>query len=103
MQSAITLAGTLAADRHVTLAVPPPRSYNPTSSAASGTVSNAARVVEGMRSDFRRCYNADLAMNPHAEGSVKLHHPRRLGRQRHFREGSAERISPKHDRVSVKM
>ncbi len=72
VQSAITLAGTLAADRHVTLAVPPPRSYNPTSSAASGTVSNAARVVEGMRSDFRRCYNADLATNPHAEGSVKL-------------------------------
>ena len=44
----------------------------PTSSAASGTVSNAARVVEGMRSDFGRCYSADLATNPHAEGSVKL-------------------------------
>lgn len=37
-----------------------------------GTVSNAARVVAGMRAGFRACYNRGLAMNPDMQGAVRL-------------------------------
>jgi hypothetical protein len=42
--------------------------------AASGTgnVSNAARVVAGMRAGFRRCYNMELNNNPDAAGTIRL-------------------------------
>ena len=38
----------------------------------SGNVSNAARVVAGMRAGFRSCYNRGLAENPDAQGSIRL-------------------------------
>lgn len=51
----------------------------PTGSAAvggaavsGGTVSNAARVVAGMRAGFRACYNRGLQENPDAQGSIRL-------------------------------
>jgi hypothetical protein len=37
-----------------------------------GNVSNAARVVAGMRAGFRACYNRGLQVNPDAEGSIRL-------------------------------
>jgi hypothetical protein len=37
-----------------------------------GTVSNAAKVVSAMRSDFRHCYQTALADEPKLEGSVRL-------------------------------
>ncbi len=39
---------------------------------AGGTVSNASRVVAGMRAGFRACYNRGLATNPDAQGSIHL-------------------------------
>jgi len=39
---------------------------------AGGNVSNAARVVAGMRAGFRACYNRELANNPDAQGSIRL-------------------------------
>jgi hypothetical protein len=39
---------------------------------AGGEVSNAARVVAGMRAGFRACYNRELAQNPDAQGSIHL-------------------------------
>lgn len=39
---------------------------------SGGTVSNAARVVAGMRAGFRACYNRGLAENPDAQGSIRL-------------------------------
>ena len=41
-------------------------------SVSGGTVSNAARVVAGMRAGFRSCYNRGLAENPDAQGSIRL-------------------------------
>ncbi len=41
-------------------------------SVAGGTVSNASRVVAGMRAGFRACYNRGLAQNPDAQGSIRL-------------------------------
>lgn len=41
-------------------------------STAGGVVSNAARVVAGMRAGFSRCYQRGLAENPDAGGSIKL-------------------------------
>jgi hypothetical protein len=41
-------------------------------STAGGTVSNAARVVAGMRAAFRACYQRGLDENPDAGGSIKL-------------------------------
>jgi len=43
----------------------------PTSN-SGGIVSNAARVVAGMRAGFRNCYNRALAQNPDAEGRIGL-------------------------------
>ena len=39
---------------------------------AGGTVSNASRVVAGMRAGFRACYNRGLQVNPDAQGSIRL-------------------------------
>ncbi|MEB2311567.1 MAG: AgmX/PglI C-terminal domain-containing protein [Sorangiineae bacterium] len=39
---------------------------------SGGTVSNASRVVAGMRAGFRSCYNQGLAQNPDAQGSIRL-------------------------------
>lgn len=39
---------------------------------SGGTVSNASRVVAGMRAGFRNCYNRGLAINPDAAGSIRL-------------------------------
>jgi hypothetical protein len=41
-------------------------------SVSGGTVSNAARVVAGMRAGFRNCYQRGLAENPDASGSIRL-------------------------------
>ncbi|MBN2195618.1 MAG: AgmX/PglI C-terminal domain-containing protein [Polyangiaceae bacterium] len=38
----------------------------------SGNVSDASRVVAGMRAGFRACYQRELASNPDAEGSIRL-------------------------------
>lgn len=38
----------------------------------SGNVSDASRVVAGMRATFRACYQRELAANPDAEGSIRL-------------------------------
>jgi hypothetical protein len=37
-----------------------------------GQVSNAERVVAGMKAGFRACYNRGLASNPDLQGSVKI-------------------------------
>jgi hypothetical protein len=37
-----------------------------------GQVSNADRVVAGMRAGFRACYNKGLASNPDLQGSVRI-------------------------------
>jgi len=37
-----------------------------------GQVSNAEKVVAGMRAGFRACYNRGLASNPDLQGSVKI-------------------------------
>ncbi|HEX2876877.1 MAG TPA: AgmX/PglI C-terminal domain-containing protein [Polyangiaceae bacterium] len=39
---------------------------------SGGTVSNAARVVAGMRAGFRNCYQRGLAESPDAAGSIRL-------------------------------
>jgi hypothetical protein len=39
---------------------------------SGGTVSNASRVVAGMRAGFRACYNRGLSENPDAQGSIRL-------------------------------
>jgi hypothetical protein len=39
---------------------------------SGGTVSNASRVVAGMRAGFRACYNRGLAINPDSAGSIRL-------------------------------
>lgn len=39
---------------------------------SGGNVSNAARVVAGMRAGFRNCYQRGLAENPDAAGSIRL-------------------------------
>jgi len=39
---------------------------------AGGQVSNASRVVAGMRAGFRACYQRELASNPDAQGSIRL-------------------------------
>jgi hypothetical protein len=39
---------------------------------SGGQVSNAARVVAGMRAGFRNCYNRALAQNPDVEGRISL-------------------------------
>ncbi|HEU5074269.1 MAG TPA: AgmX/PglI C-terminal domain-containing protein [Polyangiaceae bacterium] len=39
---------------------------------SGGTVSNASRVVAGMRAGFRNCYNRGLAQNPDSQGSIRL-------------------------------
>jgi hypothetical protein len=41
-------------------------------SVAGGAVSNADRVVAGMRAGFRACYNRGLASNPDLQGQVKI-------------------------------
>jgi hypothetical protein len=41
-------------------------------SVAGGSVSNADRVVAGMRAGFRACYNRGLANNPDLQGQVKI-------------------------------
>jgi hypothetical protein len=37
-----------------------------------GQVSNAERVVAGMKAGFRACYNRGLASNPDLQGAVKI-------------------------------
>lgn len=37
-----------------------------------GAIANASRVVAGMRAGFRNCYNRELAMNPDAQGTIRL-------------------------------
>jgi hypothetical protein len=37
-----------------------------------GTVTNASRVIAGMRAGFRACYQRGLDQNPDAEGSIRL-------------------------------
>jgi hypothetical protein len=39
---------------------------------SGGNVSNAARVVAGMRAGFRACYQRGLSENPDAAGSIRL-------------------------------
>jgi hypothetical protein len=39
---------------------------------SGGTVSNASRVVAGMRAGFRACYQRGLAENPDAQGNIRL-------------------------------
>ena len=39
---------------------------------AGGAVSDASRVVAGMRAGFRACYQRELASNPDAQGSIRL-------------------------------
>lgn len=39
---------------------------------SGGTVSNAARVVAGMRAGFRACYQRGLNENPDSQGSIRL-------------------------------
>lgn len=43
-----------------------------TAAVSGGSVSNADRVVAGMRTGFRACYNRGLASNPDLHGSVKI-------------------------------
>jgi hypothetical protein len=40
--------------------------------ALEGTVSNAERVVAGMKAGFRACYNRGLAENPTIKGALRL-------------------------------
>jgi hypothetical protein len=47
-------------------------SATPDAGVQSGTVSNASRVVAGMRADFRRCYQEDLGRDRLAAGGVRL-------------------------------
>jgi hypothetical protein len=42
------------------------------SSTQGGNISNAAKVVAGMRAAFRACYQKGLDVNPDAQGSVRL-------------------------------
>ncbi len=37
-----------------------------------GNVSDASRVIAGMRATFRACYQRELASNPDAEGAIRL-------------------------------
>src|SRR5688572_4356106 len=39
---------------------------------AGGTISDASRVVAGMRATFRQCYQKGLDQNPDASGSIRL-------------------------------
>jgi hypothetical protein len=39
---------------------------------SGGTISDASRVVAGMRAGFRACYNRGLQENPDAQGSIRL-------------------------------
>src|SRR4029453_1679392 len=39
---------------------------------SGGTISDASRVVAGMRAGFRACYNRALQENPDAQGSIRL-------------------------------
>ena len=39
---------------------------------AGGNVSNASRVVAGMRAGFRACYNRGLSANPDIQGKIML-------------------------------
>ena len=39
---------------------------------SGGTVGNAARVVAGMRAGFRNCYQRGLALDPGAQGSLRI-------------------------------
>jgi hypothetical protein len=57
-----------------TAAVQGPRGNASTGAAnvSGGQVSNAARVVAGMRAGFRNCYNRGLAQNPDVEGRISL-------------------------------
>jgi hypothetical protein len=41
-------------------------------STAGGTISDAAKVVAGMRATFRQCYQKGLDQNPDASGSIRL-------------------------------
>lgn len=41
-------------------------------SVSGAVVSNAARVVAGMRAGFRQCYNRSLQQNPKSQGQVRL-------------------------------
>ena len=39
---------------------------------SGAAVSNAARVVAGMRAGFRQCYNRSLQQNPKSQGHIRL-------------------------------
>ena len=41
-------------------------------SVAGGNITNASRVVAGMRAGFRNCYNRGLQENPDSQGSIRL-------------------------------
>ena len=50
----------------------PKGNATPGTAEVRGQVSNADRVVAGMRAGFRACYNRGLATNPDLQGSVRI-------------------------------
>ena len=50
----------------------PKGNANASAQVSGGQVSNASRVVAGMRAGFRACYNQGLASNPDMSGSVHV-------------------------------
>jgi hypothetical protein len=50
----------------------PKGNANASAQVSGGQVSNASRVVAGMRAGFRACYNQGLAANPDMQGSVHV-------------------------------
>jgi len=68
-----TTAGTKGGSGPAATVKGPTGTANVGSAAVSGgSVSNADRVVAGMRAGFRACYNRGLASNPDLHGSVKV-------------------------------
>jgi hypothetical protein len=64
--------GTEGAGQVVKVAGPKGRAEVGGTSVKGGTVSNASRVVAGLRAGFRHCFNRELAVNPDAQGTIRL-------------------------------
>ena len=65
-------AGTQGAGSGATVKGPSGNASVGGASVAGGAVSNASRVVAGMRAGFRACYQRELQNNPDAEGKISL-------------------------------
>ncbi len=64
--------GTQGTGQVVKVAGPKGRADVGGASVKGGTVSNASRVVAGLRAGFRHCFNRELAVNPDAQGTIRL-------------------------------